>query len=1223
MKRFLSAVAFCVVLLVVVSLSFLLPQSEAQNNVLQNMLDLPAPPPPNPLFIGRTTVNRASEFYNKKNPPRDNAPLDELLDYWRMQSSNYRELGYNIKPSEKTLERIFAEIEENPETLVNFLNALPRTEEVVEFVKKIYDDKADDKETEEGWNEAVRSWLTFNSKYFSDDLAKIANQVEDTEQYITNQDELLALARVDWEKARPIVERLYNDKSKPVSQVLARWAFYVHALESGSSIDADRYRDELKAIVEDKNASNGMRDLALDALVKEKEWNGRDDWYFTLLEDETLAELEVDGRLFTGLTTIIYHSPPEKFIAKMLELLRSDNKTVRTAAVRNLGLLITDENPEVVRALLPWLENPNWAKEYGNERQTLVYALARIKLPESVPGLIAVLNEKEKIEPMMNSNSNMMSNSTSSSNSMKRTNSNMGNLNYSSNTVSYPFRYQAIEALTTQRDIRAVPALRRLLPEVEDWQRGNIIRAMLLSGGFSVPEQIEALETVAKDSITSSNVMMNTSNTGNYYRGSVNTVYYGNSMTNANRPLEASDIKQMLGFQLTNITEPSDELVRGLVVRITELDKKDAPLAQVLRRIIRNWRGTAVNSLLLSDLKNGKTDTDSIVKLLSLRKELREKQSDEVYAVRGGNQIADGIATCILENENDYEGILSGDAIETKIALLGCARLIRARLPIERVAPLLKHPNKMLVLAAERWLESEDSFEARKLVLANHPNEAVILGARTDFTPTNSFVRSQFSGELFTSVGNSTGTPYYFYFYSASYAATEKKLQKEITEIADLLGIYAFDRNFIKIYKDRAVFSWEEDEARYRERVLTAEEFEELKEYLGSQNVDSLKPFLSFCYECYEKELLMLGKQGGRRVFVKADRTPPFFAKLDTIFGNLRKKPARLRYYLEKDIAGLEILFADNNLQAQTVWKTGDDFRVLIEDKARRAQIDKELEEQYEKDANREDIDYEKLEQESRKRQQQREFEHLSWQKFAGGNLAGFANQPPQMDFIPARDSFAARASVEQWKARAGNFEIRDGDEDLVKISGGQVTKIADGYYINPVVTANGRWVVVTKYDEEEGGAGLVRINLATKKEFVVKSEEYPMLRAVVFVPSVNKILVDTSPYYERERVGDGEYYLLDAETGAIQTVKGDLRPLAQQTSRALQPTGNADEFWVAMSDSENPETQIGTYNTKTFTFKPLMKIPQIRFSSLQMWVDAGKVYFVYEGHLLALPLPK
>ena len=1235
MKRFLSAVAFCVVLLVVVSLSFL-PSTEAQNNILQNLLDLPAPPPPNPLFYVRE-ANRAGNFYDKKTPlPADDAPLEDLIDYWRTQSQNYRDLGYNIKPSSKTLERILDDVKENPETLTNYINSLPRNSDTVEFVKKIYDEEiADDKFGEE-WQSSVRNWLKMNSNYFSDELVEAANEITDTEEYISSQDELLALARVDWDKARPIVERLYNDKSKPVSGVLARWAFYTHALETGS-IDVSRYRDELKAIVEDKTASNGMRDLAMDALTKEKEWDGRDDWYLSLLGDETLAELEIDGRTFTGLTTIIYQSPPDRFVEKMLELLKSDNPVIRTAVIKNLSLLLSSGNEEVIRALLPWLSDAKWAKESGGERRALLEALQSITMPESVPGLITILNEKSTVTISANtySNSNvMMSNRMSNISTMPTANtiSNKANVTLDKNDITrevYQYRIEAVQALAKQRDARAVPALRGILPQIDVWERGNVIRAIFFSNGFSVAEQIDALESVIKERV--SNMNANTMKPVGNYSPNMMVINGNYSM---DRPFNPSEIKPILGTllinnpgpdrELANNPEPDRELVRALVARIAELDKKDVPLASGLRQVIKNWNGAAVNALLLNDLKNGKADLDSIVKLLSLRKELREKQSGEVFAVRGGNPIANGIAACILESESDYEGILAGENVDAKIALLGCARLTRARLPIEKVAELIKSPNKMLATAAENWLESEDSSQARQIVLANHPNEAKILGARMTFmskdAPSN---RSEFLTQLFYSVNNSIYIPYYSEYAAEILKATEVKLQKEITETNELLGIYTYDRNFLRLYKDKVVFSWEEDEARYRERTLSGNEFNEFRDFLVAQNVDALKPFISNCYDCADKELLMLGKQGGRRVYVRTERPPPFFAKLDKFFEEMRKPSAKLRYYLEKDITGLEILFADKNFQALAVWKTGDDFRVLIDDTKRRKQIDKELELQYETEANREDVDYEKLEEDSRKRIQQREFEHLSWQKFADGNLAGFANQPAQIDFIPVRDSFSARATGEQWKARTATVEVRDGDEELIKIVGGKASKIANGYYTSPVVTENGRWAIVTKYDRESEEISLVRINLATNKEFKVAVKEVLFLQAVVFIPSLNKVLIAQGSYYERSVNSDGAFLLLDAETGAMQPAKGDFRPLVQQTFRPLQPTGIADEFWAAIPNAEQSETQIGTYNSKTFTFKPLMKVPRIRFDSMQMWIDAGKIYFVYEGHLLALPLPK
>src|SRR5699024_2809910 len=75
---------------------------------------------------------------------------------------------------------------------------------------------------------------------------------------------------------------------------------------------------------------------------------------------------------------------------------------IRSAAVRNLSALLDDEiakkDPAIIRALLPWLENPKWAKEAENERVKIVAALRMFAIPESVPGLIAMLNEKEKSE---------------------------------------------------------------------------------------------------------------------------------------------------------------------------------------------------------------------------------------------------------------------------------------------------------------------------------------------------------------------------------------------------------------------------------------------------------------------------------------------------------------------------------------------------------------------------------------------------------------------------------------------------------------------------------------------------------------------------------------------------------------------------------------------------------------------------------------------------------
>jgi hypothetical protein len=1236
MKRFFAAVSLCVFLLVG-GLFVFLPTSEAQNNVPANLLDLPAPPPPNPLVN-----NQLKRAYSRNKPPQDDAPIDELMAYWQEMNQYNPKYNYAPEPTDRSMERLLSELEKKPEELPTFLNVLTRKPGAADFVKRLYDQEVSARNQEESWRDSVRQWLTYNSSYYSEDLFALAREATETPEYLTNQTEALALARVDWNKARPLIDQWYNNSSQPFMQTLARWAYYQHALSEGSTGDVDRYRKELQATVEDKNAKPGNRDLAMDALVEMGDFPGRDDWYYTLLEDETLFDLRVNGSAYTSLTTLLNHSPSDKYTEKMLELIKSDNQAVRNAAARNLSTLLDERNPEVVRALIPWLENPKWAKEVNNERSSLVAALAYLQIPESVPGLISMLGEADRKEERYTTSGNMSSNSNAmvyTSNSMVSSNS------ISVQKTGYPYRSSAITALAAQKDSRAAQPLRALLPEIDEYQRPNAVLAILVSNGFSIYEQVEALESVVKSSIPINSVESSNTNTiknpmplivGDSDEKDLPQVRVLNSISTMSntalvtRSYDPNDIKSLLGNQIINNAEPSDEFVRALVDRIDALRTKDAALAQNLRNVIMNWHGAAVNSLFLRDLKNGRADSDAIIKLLSVRKDLREKQSTEVYELRNeASQTVFGISACILEDANEYGAILSGDNIESKIALLGCARLIRAPLSIRTVAENLRSPNKLLARAAELYLESEDSPEARAIVLSMHPNEAKVLGARTFFSSENTSGISSYTHELFASVSDSYAFTSYYFLEGAfeELNAVEKNLKKEVAENQELLGVYAYNGNYIRIYKDKAVFSWSENIARYRERDLTKEEFDNFKYYLSSQHVDELAPFLSPCDECLERELLMLGRGGGRRVFVKAERMPPFFAQLDEMLEEMRKPQSKLRYALEKNVAGLEILFSDEQLKTLAVWKTGDDFRVLIEDSERRKRIDKELDLQDETDRNKEDLDYEEFEKTSLKRREQRQYENFSWFKFERGKLGDFSTQPPQIEYLPTRDSFpVAAAEKGRWKSRATGVEIRADSEGLYKINRGAFSKIRSGYYDKPVVTPNGRWAIVTKYDEE-GSSAPLRFNLPTNKEFKIVMQEFPMVEAVAFIPSLNKVLLFGGVYYEEEYnenlPRNGTYFLLDAETGIVQKVKGEVQPLIQQTVRPLQAAQAADEFWAAIPDAEKNETQVGVYNAKTLSFKSLLKIPQIQFDSMNMWVDAGKIYFVYEGHLLSLPIPK
>jgi hypothetical protein len=144
------------------------------------------------------------------------------------------------------------------------------------------------------------------------------------------------------------------------------------------------------------------------------------------------------------------------------------------------------------------------------------------------------------------------------------------------------------------------------------------------------------------------------------------------------------------------------------------------------------------------------------------------------------------------------------------------------------------------------------------------------------------------------------------------------------------------------------------------------------------------------------------------------------------MFDEMQKPPAKLHYWLEKTVAGLEILFEDENLQARSIWKNGEDFRVLTDNTARRKQIDEELEKQEETEAESEGYDYDKGQALSAERREQRQYENFAWYRFDSAKLSALIAQPPGVEFIPARDNLPGSGGDGRlWKARASNVEIR------------------------------------------------------------------------------------------------------------------------------------------------------------------------------------------------------
>jgi hypothetical protein len=450
-------------------------------------------------------------------------------------------------------------------------------------------------------------------------------------------------------------------------------------------------------------------------------------------------------------------------------------------------------------------------------------------------------------------------------------------------------RDEAIEVLRTYRDPRAVPALRTILYGPEgSVNRLSLISALLACGGFSDDEQMTALQAY---------VLLLTTDPGrqqveNYFKfydtGRVEEYEEGKSALDPpTLPLQI-----IIGHVIAEDEEPSEGLVIRAVRRLKTWTRSNPRAAAILEALMRKWQGQPVYAEKLRRMKAGESDIDSLVAMLTRRRVMHEAFPAELSSLRGIKGMARGIGSCLAEDPAEYISILEESDAEAQRALLGCARLIRAALPVREVGKLLKSTNKLLARAAERYLESEDSPDARKLVLANHKGAAIILGARTAFITNVKFTYDQDElARLFNSVSGNFARLEDFPHLEAK----EGALRKELATTPFLIHIYALltakptGYSVIRLYKNGGVFTHYENGGRYRQRRLSEKEYKGFIDLLVVENIDAQKPDLSGCGEdCMPGEFVMFNRDGGRRVFFRDTMDNPIFAKLQAVLESFR-----------------------------------------------------------------------------------------------------------------------------------------------------------------------------------------------------------------------------------------------------------------------------------------------------------------------------------------------
>ena len=179
----------------------------AREDAILTLLNLPAPPPPNPL-VKPPSGPRPAEFYDREQPPPDNAPIQDLMEYWAKMSLGYADLNFNPRPSATVANRIMGELHDDPEKIVEYLNIFQGDRRAEEMARALYQRlDAAGRDEDSGRVDTLKAWLKTNTDEFSGELEAAASRIRDANEYVENQDELLSLTRVNWEKAEQKVTR--------------------------------------------------------------------------------------------------------------------------------------------------------------------------------------------------------------------------------------------------------------------------------------------------------------------------------------------------------------------------------------------------------------------------------------------------------------------------------------------------------------------------------------------------------------------------------------------------------------------------------------------------------------------------------------------------------------------------------------------------------------------------------------------------------------------------------------------------------------------------------------------------------------------------------------------------------------------------------------------------------------------------------------------------------
>ena len=752
-------------------------------------------------------------------PPPDDAPEDLLVAWWSTARDSPER---DFEPGPETVRRLLEALPHYPQYLDALTSQLPGTAAVCHRVAEILAHERQRPDTpitpkQQAW---IESWLEDNTPRTDDELAAAvksagrnpSHRVSGLVIRIAGEPELWRLLESDRDRAI----RLLQAHAAGPDVLIATWArtyLLGHAHDQGDDVRASQLRQPLQAVAVDSSAPALARHLAIQALSRHP-WPGQTDWFIARFADESLYDLQVDGRRA--------HSLPDaaarlgaRLVHPVIDLLDDPRTHVRQAAAASLLMM---EHPDALRAMLPWLENRQWVRfELDLEvsfRLQFVTRLATVPVPEAVPYLIHMLETDYAV-----------------------------------------FRALAATTLATGYQAReALPAMRRALLVISRHQeRMTIARAMVAVGGVSAREVLSGIEQLAE-----------------LYRSEESRQRLAAIRSGSINGLQLI-VRVTLGIlateQLDVFPENLADEIAGLVVaRIDALQKRgETRLALQLRDLVSGWSRPGVLRLLVRELHRGLLGSEGIGQMLTNRELYASNAADELRRVIAAGDEAAGVAAVVLGDDAEIAWLL-GDSRQHRpddadalardrrmhAALLAAARLAREPIDVGLVTPLLTSPDRRLARAAGLYLEALDTAEAREVLVRRQRErggDLLILGARENFSPRRD--------------------------PDDAFERHERQLVDRLQRDPDIREIHAL-MSFSEEDGARldAIIEVRAGSARLihdeRERELTREERRAWTSLVGELRVTELPPLISETAGSGGRQLefLQLTRERGRRVFM-------------------------------------------------------------------------------------------------------------------------------------------------------------------------------------------------------------------------------------------------------------------------------------------------------------------------------------------------------------------